>query len=96
MKVEFGIEKDDILHIRYMYCKECRNYQFDAPCAMKIEACKIHCEALGNVIAAVFEALEGIAWVPGTLKEINIKDVYDRKPGVTVSIYDMEDENEEV
>lgn len=96
MKVEFGIEKDDILHIRYMYCKECRNYQFDAPCAMKIEACKIHCEALGNVIAAVFEGLEGIAWVPGTLKEINIKDVYDRKPGVTVSIYSLEDENEEV
>ena len=96
MKVEFNIENCDILHIRYMYCKECRNYQFDAPCAMKIEACKIHCEARGNVIAAVFEALEGIAWVPGTLKEINIKDVYDRKPGVTVSIYSLEDENEKV
>ena len=96
MKVEFNIEKDDVLHIRYMYCKECRNYQFDAPCAMKIEACKIHCEALGNVIAAVFEALEGIAWVPGTSKGTYIENTDDGEPGITVSIYSLEDENEKV
>ncbi len=96
MKVEFGIEKDDILHIRYMYCRECRNYQFDVPCALKIEPCKIHCEALGNVIAAVFEGLEGIAWVPGTLKNTEIENTDEGKPGISVSIYDMEDENEEV
>lgn len=93
MKVEFGIEKDDILHIRYMYCKECRNYQFDVPCEMKIKACKAKGE---KFFSAVFEALEGIAWVPGTQKGTRIENTEDGEPGITVSIYDMEDENEKV
>ena len=94
MKVEFNIEKDDILHIRYMYCKECRNYQFDAPCEMKIKACKAKGE---KFFSAVFEALEGIAWVPGTQKGTRIENTDDGEPGITVSIYDLkEEENEEV
>ena len=93
MKVEFNIEKDDVLHIRYMYCKECRNYQFDAPCALTIKACKSKGETF---IGAVLKALEGIAWVPGTLKNTEIENTDEGKPGITVCIYDMEDENEEV
>lgn len=93
MKVEFNIENCDVLHIRYMYCKECRNYQFDVPCAMKIKACKSKGETF---IGAVLKALEGIAWVPGTLKNTEIENADEGKPGISVSIYNMEDENEEV
>ena len=73
MKIEFNIEKDDVLHIRYMYCKECRNYQFDAPCAMKIEACKAKGE---KFFSAVFEAINPgeyaqiKSWVAETIHSI--------------------------
>ena len=93
MKVEFNIEKDDVLHIRYIYCRECRNYQFDTPCELIIKACKKKGEIF---FSSIFEALEGIAWVPGTLKGTYLENTDDGEPGIMVSIYSLEDENEKV
>ena len=92
MKVEFGIEKDDILHIRYMYCKECRNYQFEKPVKLTITFNGNLCTNGVDYIIPIFSALEGIAWIPGMVKRLEFN--LNGRDGICVKLEDYE--NEEV
>lgn len=71
MKVEFYVDKADVRSIRRIYARECRNFQFDVPCSLSIESYGLDG---GEILVAVEKALEHIAWLPFTLKEIKVEN----------------------
>jgi len=72
MKAEFWINDLSTTSIRRVYAEECRNYQFDNPCSLRIHS--IGMDGL-LVFKAVNRALENIAWVRGIFKETEIKNI---------------------
>lgn len=72
MKAEFWITDLSTTSIRKVYCEECRNFQFENPCSLKIHAIGIDGIA---VYRAVDRALENIAWYKGIFKETEIKNI---------------------
>lgn len=88
MTVCFELKDLETTSIKRLYAHECRNYQFEVPCSLHIRSHGMDGVA---VHMKVVKALEGIAWVKGTLKELEIVNLAAENPFAEIIIEELKE-----